>query len=138
MDILGSDLSQPANTISSFKLSGILESAIHASNAPYDDPDILDRLRAKMIPHHSGDRRWDVFSLEYNSRDPRNTIFTESLMARNLKTFNFLWKLKLVEHSLSATWQTMKSSCSISLLLATRDSGGKQQLVALLRRYQTL
>ena len=33
MDIVGHDLSQPANTIISFKLSGLLESAIHASNA---------------------------------------------------------------------------------------------------------
>ena len=41
MDIVGPDLSQPANSISSFKLSGLLESAIRASNAQYDDPDIL-------------------------------------------------------------------------------------------------
>ena len=59
---------------SSFKISGILESAICASNAQYDDPDILNILRVKMIPHHSGDRGWDVFSLEYNARDPLNTI----------------------------------------------------------------
>lgn len=138
MDIVGPDLSQPANSISSFKLSGLLESAIRASNAQYDDPDILDRLRVKMMPHHSGDRGWDVFSLEYNARDPLNTIFTESVMARYLKIFNFLWKLKRVEHALSATWQTMKPNCSIARLFATRDGGGKQQLVAILRRCQTL
>lgn len=138
MDIVGSDLSQPANTISSFKLSGLLESAIRASNAQYDDPDILDRLRVKMMPHHSGDRGWDVFSLEYNARDPLNTIFTESVMARYLKIFNFLWKLKRVEHALSATWQTMKPNCSIARLFASKDGGGKQQLVAILRRCQTL
>ena len=33
MDIMGMDLSQLDNTISSFKLSVLLESAIHASNA---------------------------------------------------------------------------------------------------------
>ena len=104
MDIVSPDLSQPANTISSFKLSGILKSAIHASNAPYDDPDMLGRLRVKMIRHHSGDRGWDVFSLEYNSRDPLNTIFTESVMARYLKNCNFLWNIKHVEHALSSTW----------------------------------
>ena len=76
-----------------FKLSGLLESAIHASNAPHDDPDILDRMRVKMIPHPSGGKGWDVFSLEYNSRDPLNTIFTESVMGKYLKNFNFLWKI---------------------------------------------
>ncbi|GLJ12396.1 hypothetical protein SUGI_0190050 [Cryptomeria japonica] len=138
MDIVGPDLSQPANTISSFKLAGLLESAIRASNAQYDDTDILDRLRVKMMPHNSGDRGWDVFSLEYNVRDPLNTIFTEAVMTRYLKIFNFLWKLKRVEHALSATWQTMKPNCTIARLFATKDGGGKLQLVAVLRRCQTL
>ena len=74
MDIVGLDLSQVVNTTSSFKLLGLLESAIRASNAQYDDPNILNCLRVKMMPHHSGDRGWDVFSLEYNARDPLNTI----------------------------------------------------------------
>ena len=74
MDIVGPNISQSDNTISSFKLLGLLESAIHASNVEYDDPYILDSLRVKMMPHHSGDRGRDVFSLEYNVRDPLNTI----------------------------------------------------------------
>lgn len=48
---------------SSFKISGILESAICASNAQYDDPNILDRLRVNLMPHPSGDSGWDDFSL---------------------------------------------------------------------------
>ncbi|CAH9079369.1 unnamed protein product [Cuscuta epithymum] len=111
MDVVGPDLSQPANTISSFKLAGLLESAIRSSNAQYDDPDILDRLRVKMLPHNSGDRGWDVFSLEYDARVPLNTILTESVMARYLKIFNFLWRLKRVEHALTAAWKTMKPNC---------------------------
>ena len=74
MDIVGPDLSELNNTISSFKLSGLLESAICASNAQYDDPDILESMRVKMMPHHSGDMEWDVFSLKYNLSDPTNTI----------------------------------------------------------------
>ena len=74
MDIVGLDLSQVVNTTSSFKLSRLLETAIRASNAQYDDPNILNNLRVKMMPHHNGDRGWDVFSLEYNARDPLNTI----------------------------------------------------------------
>ena len=56
------------------------------------------------MPHHSGDKGWDVFSLEYNARDPLNTIFTEDVISRYLKILTFGGNLKCVEHALSATW----------------------------------
>lgn len=138
MDLVGPDLSQPANTVSSFKLAGLLESAIRTSNAQYDEGDVLDRLRVKMMPYNNGDRGWDVFSLEYSLRDPLNTIFTEAVMASYLKIFNFLWRLKRVEHALSATWQTMKPNCSLARLFTSSGRGEKSQVVAVLRRCQTL
>lgn len=138
MDLVGPDLSQPANTVSSFKLAGLLESAIRASNAQYDEGDVLDRLRVKMMPYNDGDRGWDVFSLEYILRDPLNTIFTEAVMASYLKIFNFLWRLKRVEHALSATWQTMKPNCSLARLFTSSGRGEKSQVAAVLRRCQTL
>ncbi|XP_020526076.1 LOW QUALITY PROTEIN: gamma-tubulin complex component 3 [Amborella trichopoda] len=137
MDIVGPELSEPANTISSFKLAGLLESAIRASNAQYDDPDILDRLRVKMMPHGSGDRGWDVFSLEYNTRVPLDTVFTEFVMAKYLRIFNFLWKLRRVEHALIGAWKVMKPNCAISQLLSM-DAGVKVRFVAILRRCQVL
>ncbi|KAI8535507.1 hypothetical protein RHMOL_Rhmol10G0179700 [Rhododendron molle] len=82
MDIVGPELSEPANTISSFKLAGLLESAIRSSNAQYDDRDILDRLRVKMMAHNTGDRGWDVFPFDYEATVPLNTVFTESVMGR--------------------------------------------------------
>ncbi|KAE8674282.1 Gamma-tubulin complex component 3 [Hibiscus syriacus] len=63
-----------------YKSYGLLESAIRSSNAQYDGPDILDRLRVKMMPHGIGDCGWDVFSLEYDARVPLDTVFTESVM----------------------------------------------------------
>lgn len=138
MDIVGPELSVPANTISSFKLAGLLETAIRASNAQYDDPDILDRLRVKMMPHESGDRGWDVFSLEYDARVPLDTVFTESVMARYLRIFNFLWKLKRVEHALIGAWKTMKPNCITSNSFIRLQSTVKMQLVSALRRCQVL
>ncbi|KAK7336665.1 hypothetical protein VNO77_17211 [Canavalia gladiata] len=138
MDIVGPELSEPANTISSFKLSGLLETAIRASNAQYDDPDILDRLRVKMMPHESGDRGWDVFSLEYDARVPLDTVFTESVMARYLKIFNFLWKLRRVEHALTGAWKTMKPNCITSNSFTRLQQAVKMQLVSTLRRCQVL
>ncbi|KAG7033560.1 Gamma-tubulin complex component 3, partial [Cucurbita argyrosperma subsp. argyrosperma] len=138
MDIVGPELSEPANSISLFKLSGLLETAIRSSNAQYDDPDILDRLKVKMMPHGTGDRGWDVFSLEYEARVPLDTVFTESVMSKYLRIFNFLWKLRRVEHALIGTWKTMKPNCITSCSLTKLHHGVKLQLLSTLRRCQVL
>lgn len=138
MDIVGHELSEPANTISSFKLAGLLESAIRSSNAQYDDPDILDRLRVKMMPHGAGDRGWDVFSLEYNAKVPLDTVFTESVMARYLRIFNFLWKLRRVEHALIGAWKIMKPNYISSDLFSKQGGTVTWQFVSLSRRCQVL
>ncbi|KAL9428341.1 hypothetical protein AB3S75_030351 [Citrus x aurantiifolia] len=138
MDIVGPELSEPANTISSFKLAGLLESAIRSSNAQYDDPDILDRLRVNLMPHGTGDRGWDVFSLEYDARVPLDTLFTESVMARYLKIFNFLWKLRRVEHALIGAWKAMKPNCITSNSFTKLQHAVKLQLLSTLRRCQVL
>jgi gamma-tubulin complex component 3 len=138
MDIVGQELSEPANTISSFQLAGLLESAIRSSNAQYDDPDILDRLRVKMLPHGTGDRGWDVFSLEYDARVPLDTVFTESVMARYLRIFNFLWKLRRVEHALIGAWKTMKPNCITSHSFTKLQHAVKLQLLSTLRQCQVL
>ncbi|GAA0151777.1 non-motor microtubule binding protein [Lithospermum erythrorhizon] len=138
MDIVGPDLSEPANTISSFKLAGLLESAVRSSNAQYDDSDILDRLRVKMMPHNTGDRGWDVFSLEYIATVPLNTVFTESVMSRYLKIFNFLWKLRRVEHALIGAWKMMKPNCITSSVFNKLPDAVKSQLVLTSRKCQVL
>ncbi|KAG5243816.1 gamma-tubulin complex component [Salix suchowensis] len=138
MDIVGQELSEPANTISSFQMAGLLESAIRSSNAQYDDPDILDRLRVKMLPHGTGDRGWDVFSLEYDARVPLDTVFTESVMARYLRIFNFLWKLRRVEHALIGAWKTMKPNCITSHSFTKLQHAVKLQLLSTLRRCQVI
>ncbi|KAH6827455.1 spindle pole body component 98 [Perilla frutescens var. hirtella] len=138
MDIVGPELSEAANTISSFKLAGLLESAIRSSNAQYDDPDILDRLRVKMMPHNTGDRGWDVFSLEYDARVPLNTVFTDSVMSRYLRIFNFLWKLRRVEHALIGVWKMMKPNCVTSRFFSKLPQAVKLQLILTSRKCQVL
>ncbi|XP_042941679.1 gamma-tubulin complex component 3-like isoform X2 [Carya illinoinensis] len=138
MDIVGPELSEPANTISTFKLAGLLETAIRSSNAQYDDRDILDRLRVKMMPHETGDIGWDVFSLEYDARVPLDTVFTESVMAMYLIIFNFLWKLRRVEHALIGAWKIMKPNCITSHSFTKLQRAVKFQLLSTLRRCQVL
>ncbi|XP_010534364.1 PREDICTED: gamma-tubulin complex component 3-like [Tarenaya hassleriana] len=138
MDIVGPKLSEPANSISLFELAGLLEAAIRASNAQYDDHDMLDRLRVKMMPHGTGDRGWDVFSLEYDARAPLDTVFTESVMSRYLRVFNFLWKLKRVDHALNSIWKAMKPNCITSNSFIKLQTTVKFQLLSALRRCQVL
>ncbi|KAI3472133.1 hypothetical protein Pfo_029621 [Paulownia fortunei] len=127
MDIVGPELSEAANTISSFKLAGLLESAIRSSNA-----------QVKMMPHNTGDRGWDVFSLEYDASVPLNTVFTESVMSRYLRIFNFLWKLRRVEHALIGVWKTMKPNCVTSRFFAKLPHAVKLQLILTSRKCQVL
>ncbi|XP_074320777.1 gamma-tubulin complex component 3-like [Silene latifolia] len=138
MDEVGPELSEPANTISTFKLAGLLETAIRSSNAQYDDRDVLDRLRVKMMPHNTGDRGWDVFSLDYDARVPLNTVFSESVMTGYLRIFNFLWKLRRVEHALISAWKTMKPNCISSHTFIKLQDAVKMKLLSTLRRCQVL
>lgn len=48
MDLIGPDLGKKAVEMSEYQLNGSLDAAIRASNAQYDDADILDRLRVKL------------------------------------------------------------------------------------------
>ncbi|CAG8587260.1 2028_t:CDS:10, partial [Scutellospora calospora] len=102
---LGPGLSKLANTLFRHNLTGTLEAAIRASNAQYDDPDILRRLDVRLLESSSGEAGWDVFSLDYHVDSPINTIFTPHAMQQYLQLFNFLWRLKRVEHDLSSAWR---------------------------------
>lgn len=51
-----------------------------------------------------------MFSLDYYVDSPINTILTPSAMNQYLKLFNFLWRLKHVEHDLSFAWRRNMTS----------------------------
>jgi len=142
MDAVGPFLSERAAAVSSYKLMSVLESAIRASNAQFDDPDILGRLRVRLMPYAGGECGWDVFSLEYVVTEPLTTLLTEEALSKYLRVFNFLWRLKRVEHALNATWEGMKPSASGSLSLRRGGAGAHAHdaapLAAELRRCHTL
>jgi gamma-tubulin complex component 3 len=105
MDSLGSTLSKPATGIYRHNLTGTLESAIRASNAQYDHPEILKRLDVRLLEASGGETGWDIFVLDYHTDAPCNTVLTGTLMHQYHCIFAFLWKIKRVEHCLSRTWQ---------------------------------
>eukprot|EP00795_Rhopilema_esculentum_P016861 gene16861-8336_t len=105
MDLLQSDLAKPANSLYMYNLTGVLEAAIRATNAQYDDPDILKRLDCRLFEISPGDCGWDVFSLDYHVDGPISTVFTPDCMLFYLRIFNFLWRAKRIEYCLTEIWK---------------------------------
>ncbi|KAI3733048.1 hypothetical protein L1987_64263 [Smallanthus sonchifolius] len=138
MEIMGPVLSEPAKTISLIQLSGLLEKAILSSSAQYDDRNILDRLKVKMMPHGVKDKGWDVFCLHYDIRVPLNTVFTESVMSNYLRIFSFLWKIRRVEHAVLGAWKTMKPNLSSSHFFTKLPKAVRLQILLTSRKCQLL
>ncbi|XP_062521244.1 gamma-tubulin complex component 3 homolog isoform X2 [Corticium candelabrum] len=109
MDLLEPDLVQDASLLYLYNLTGTLESAVRSTNAQFEEPDILKRLDVRLLELSPGDTGWDVFSLDYHVDGPISTVFTRETMLRYLRTFNFLWRAKRMEHSLSSVWKTQAS-----------------------------
>ena len=104
MDHLNQELGKPATSLYRHNLVSVLETAIRASNAQFHDPEFLGRLDVKLLDPSAGDQGWEIFSLDYKVDAPINTIFTPIAMKNYLRLFNFLWRIKRVEHSLSSIW----------------------------------
>eukprot|EP00958_Prasinococcus_capsulatus_P001893 scaffold175_cov414-Prasinococcus_capsulatus_cf.AAC.1 len=141
MDSISVELDSPAKEISVFKLSGLLEGAIRGSNAQYDDAEMLNRLAVKMLPFSGDETGWDVFSLEYSvhkygngQSDPLPVVFAESTMNKYLRIFNFLWRLRRVEHALTRTWHSLKPASVLGHGGFSKDVQFRSQL----RRFHTL
>ena len=139
MDLVGRDLDEPADAQSAYRLAGVLEQAVRASNAQFEDPEVLDRLRVRVTPHAGGEQSgWDVFSLEYAASAPLTTVFTAEAAKKYLRAFTFLWRLKRVEHALCATWQTMKPNVTAALQRDGASGAAGRALAHELRRCHTL
>ncbi|XP_078693983.1 gamma-tubulin complex component 3-like [Branchiostoma floridae x Branchiostoma belcheri] len=131
MDLLEPDLNKPASTLYLHNLTGILETAIRATNAQFDDPDILKRIDVRLLEVSPGDCGWDVFSLDYHVDGPISTVFTPETKIQYLRVFNFLWRAKRMEYTLTEIW---KDQMTIhKLLLKTVP-----ELASLLHRCHTL
>ncbi|XP_060089694.1 gamma-tubulin complex component 3 [Heteronotia binoei] len=105
MDLLKPELARPATTLYQHNLTGILETAVRATNAQFDNPEILKRLDVRLLEVSPGDTGWDVFSLDYHVDGPIATVFTRECMSHYLRVFNFLWRAKRMEYILTDIWK---------------------------------
>ncbi|XP_070264680.1 gamma-tubulin complex component 3 isoform X2 [Myotis yumanensis] len=78
MDLLKPELVRPATTLYQHNLTGILETAVRATNAQFDSPEILKRLDVRLLE-----------------------VFTRECMSHYLRVFNFLWRAKRMEYILT-------------------------------------
>uniref|UniRef100_A0A3B4GGC3 Tubulin gamma complex associated protein 3 n=1 Tax=Pundamilia nyererei TaxID=303518 RepID=A0A3B4GGC3_9CICH len=122
MDLLKPELARPATTLYQHNLTGILETAVRATNAQYDNAEILKRLDVRLLEVSPGDTGWDVFSLDYHVDGPISTVFTRECMGHYLRVFNFLWRAKRMEYTLTDIWKGQM--CNAKLLKTMPELSG--------------
>ena len=103
-------LIRPAHTLYLHHLTATLETAIRYSNARHDSTDVLRRLDARMLDFQHGEIGWDVFTLEYKTDAPIDTILGPESMVQYQRLFNHLWRMKRVENVLSTGWMRISSA----------------------------
>jgi len=100
---------RPATQLYPHNLAGLLETAIRATNAQFEDPEVLERLDVRLLDIQEGDKGWDVFSLDYKMDGPIGTVFNKPTMNYYLMLFNALWRAKRIEWMLSCVWKKQAS-----------------------------
>ncbi|KAK4297042.1 hypothetical protein Pmani_030506 [Petrolisthes manimaculis] len=113
MKILSPELCKPASNLYPHNLSSLLETAVAATNAQYEDPDVLRRLDVRLLEISPGDLGWDVFSLDYHVDGAIGTVFTGECMRQYLMLFNALWKDKRMEMILADIWKEQSATSKL-------------------------
>lgn len=107
------ELDRSAKDLYSYELSSILDAVLRSTNAQYEDPDIINNLDVRLMSNFDGDTGWDIFSLQYTVRGPLSTML-ELSMPKYLQLFKHLWRLKHLEHVLSAKiWKEQKCNAKV-------------------------
>lgn len=104
LESLAANLDGPANAQYRHHLTSALDHSIRNSNAQFDTADMTRRLDARMLELSHGEIGWDVFTLEYRMDSPLDVVVGPWAQKQYLKIFNFLWRIKRVEFSLSQLW----------------------------------
>lgn len=113
MDSLAPQLDGHAATLLRNNLTGIIDSALRSS-ASYQmigQEYVADRVDVKLLPSAAArSTGWDVFSLTYRVEDaPLSTVFTVRVMDAYLRIFQFLWRLKRMDHVLCAGFTELRA-----------------------------
>lgn len=103
MENLKDELDRPAQDLYQHALFSIVSTSVRATSQ-LDDAEILKHLDVKLVHAISGDRGWDIFTLQYTVHGPLSTIL-ELNMGRYRELFKPLWKAKHTEFVLDNIWK---------------------------------
>ena len=145
MEHLSAQLSKPAVHLHRHQLLSHVELAIRSSGADAETSLLLEHIDVQLL-QAPGATGWDAFALDYHASAPLDSLLTPEVhlhlsvsrhvgihcsrpryftptsivqaMAQYRQLFIFLWRLKRVEHSLTAVWR--KHGTSARLLPALR------------------
>ncbi|KAL3232470.1 Spindle pole body component SPC98 [Nakaseomyces bracarensis] len=99
---LAEALNAPAETLTNYGLTGILQESVQQSSLRnringYDNNFVINKLDARVLDLGHGSNGWDVFTLDYLIDQPLSLIINVNRpMSRKeyLRIFNFLWRFK--------------------------------------------
>lgn len=94
--------SQPAMSLTSAKLSEILDESINGSSLRNIPAYFRDRIDARILDLSHGTVGWDVFTLDYKIPEaPLEALFNhKNDSTQYLRLFNFLWSLRHFQYIL--------------------------------------
>lgn len=78
---------------------------MRATNAQFEDEDILRRLDTRILYGSEKETGWDVFCLDYKADGPIGTVLTVDAIVKYNQLFNTLWRTKRIEAILSGLWK---------------------------------
>lgn len=68
------ELNKNVDHVYQHNLLGILESAIRATNAQFEDKDILSRVSVTLLEPSRGETGWEAFNMVYSTTGPLDTV----------------------------------------------------------------
>jgi len=104
--LLADELNKHHSEIYKHSMRAFLDGAIRSSNAQYHRQEFISRLDVKLLQPNEKDRGWEMFLLDYRVSDlaPLSTIFSEDIMASYSKIFQFMLRMKSLQHLLTQSW----------------------------------
>ena len=129
IELLGGYLNQPAADITESQLQRSLQQAVMASNAQYDDRDVVDRLALRLLVPPSTLTSvlsgWDCLALEYDLGRTLSTVIPAPALAAYADMSRRIVQLRKVERELSEAWRQLKPN---GFVLRSEDLRGTRRL----------
>lgn len=97
---------QPSNQLTSTQLSKVLVQSVNSCSIKSYNSDFQNRLDARILSLSHGNIGWQVFTIEYKIDDIpiSNFLNYKTSTVEYLRMFNFLWKLKHLNHLLDLNY----------------------------------